>query len=122
MNGKHLSASLLGALILLLSGCSGNEDPNIVITGLKATVAETINGCLEANQSDKEPGLSILVRKDGEQDHFLAGGSMDGFEFRLVIEPARNLEFVALSNGGQLTLRHIGNIYSLISKFYGQSK
>jgi CubicO group peptidase (beta-lactamase class C family) len=54
------------------------------------------------------------------EDSFTAGGSMDGFESVLIIEPAIDLQYVGLSNGGQITSQHISNIYLLISGFYSQ--
>lgn len=52
------------------------------------------------------------------EDSFTAGGSMDGFESVLILEPAIDLQYVGLSNGGQITSQHISNIYLLISGYY----
>jgi hypothetical protein len=46
---------------------------------------------------------------------------MDGFESVLIIEPAIDLQYLGLSNGGQITLQHISNIYLLISGFHIQN-
>jgi CubicO group peptidase (beta-lactamase class C family) len=54
------------------------------------------------------------------EDSFTVGGSMDGFESVLIIEPAIDMQYLGLSNGGQITLQHINNIYILISRFYIQ--
>jgi len=55
------------------------------------------------------------------EDSFTAGGSMDGFNSILIIEPAIELHYIGLSNGGQLTGNHLNNIYALINRFYHQN-
>ena len=52
------------------------------------------------------------------EDSFTAGGSMDSFNSILIIEPAIKLEYIGLSNGGELTGNHLNNIYALINRFY----
>jgi D-alanyl-D-alanine carboxypeptidase len=55
------------------------------------------------------------------EDSFTAGGSMDGFNSILIIEPSIKLEYIGLSNGGELTGNHLNNIYALINRFYSQN-
>jgi len=55
------------------------------------------------------------------EDAFTAGGSMDGFNSILIIEPTIALQYIGLSNGGQLTGNHLNNIYALINRFYSKN-
>jgi hypothetical protein len=55
------------------------------------------------------------------EDSFTAGGLMDGFNSILIIEPAIKLEYIGLSNGGELIGKHLNNIYALINRFYSQN-
>lgn len=54
-------------LFMLLSNliACGDSSNQTVDTGVKATLSKTIDDYLQANQSESQPGLSIIVRKDG---------------------------------------------------------
>lgn len=51
---------------VFLNACMSADDNVIIDTGIKATLPETIDAYLNTNLSSDEPGVSILVRKNGE--------------------------------------------------------
>lgn len=55
---------------------------------------------------------------DTSDDSFAHDGGLDGYQSILIVDPTINIEYVVLSNGGQLTSLHISNIYSLIISYY----
>ncbi len=125
---NYADRSTLWGFNLYINGGDGQvtsiDDMNLFVQALlegSIVSIETLDLMRQiySNLEQGNHGYSWFVGTS-DQDHFHAGGSMDGFESKLIIEPSKELQYVALSNGGQLTAIHIGNIYALLSQFYSQ--
>lgn len=110
--------ALAASISCLLSACGGGggdtRDP-IIIAPPQATIEATINRYLDDNLRDSQPGLSVLVRKDGEVVY--AGGrglanrhsgetirAETGFRIGSISKPFTALAIMQLVERGMLRL------------------
>ena len=61
--GKNLCVAMLVLSIFSLQSCSSDDSENNIVIG--PDLQTTIDNYLESEQSPTQPGMSILVRKDG---------------------------------------------------------
>jgi len=123
---NYAESNLLWGLNIFTNGSDGQvtslDDMNMFVQALlegSIVSHDTLNLMREiySNLEQGNYGYGWFIGARYENS-FTAGGSMDGFESVLIIEPTIDLQYVALSNGGQTTSRHNANIYALISEFY----
>lgn len=100
-----------------LAACGGSKSsPTITLTP-KATISESIDTYLAANQSATEPGISVLIRKNGELVYINGKGLADaqtggmisektGFRVASVTKPFTALAIMKLVENGQLELQN----------------
>lgn len=100
-------------LLLFVSACS--EDSPTSTSVPETTIAETIDTYLDTTQPVDEPGVTILIRKDGQTTYERSRGlakkegnvpitSRTGFRLASVTKPFAALGIMRLVENGQLSL------------------
>ena len=95
--------------------CGGSSKDELVDTGVQQTLAMTINTYLDTNQKESLPGVSIVVREEGEllyQDsrgmaNMLTGDAISentGFRLASVSKPFTAIAIMQLYEQGQINL------------------
>lgn len=110
--------ALMLVLTLLLINCGGdggNPQPAPIQTGLQPTLSATLDDYLNANLNNELPGLSVLVRKDGQIAYQRSVGRANrhtnlplsrqtGFRLASVSKPFTALAIMQLYERGLLEL------------------
>lgn len=100
-----------------LTACGGSKSSPPMTVTPGATISESIDDYLAVNQSTTAPGLSVLVRKNGELVYINGKGLADaqtggminestGFRVASVTKPFTALAIMTLVENGQLELQN----------------
>lgn len=109
--------AIITFILSQLVGCGGSTPSGNIVVEPGDTISESIDAYLETNQSKTAPGLSILVRKDGELVYINGSGLANaqtqskinkgtGFRLASVTKPFTALAVMKLVENGQLDLQN----------------
>lgn len=135
MKTLYCFSLLLMLFVLLLSGCGGGSrgstEPRI-LPPPQANLTDTLDDYLDTYQNDDQPGLSILVRKNGKMVYMESKGlannntgaainNKTGFRIGSVTKPIVALAVMQLVEQGILNLQDtLSQHISSVSQAYGE--